>query len=84
MAGVRKACRGRPVTDDQLALLAQQVEEAVRAAGSAQVESNDIGFAILEPLKSLDEVAYLRYASVYQNFTTLDDFAAAITSLQAR
>ena len=60
VAGVRKACQGRPVSEADLALLAQTVEEAVRATGAAQIESNDIGLAILEPLRKLDEVAFMR------------------------
>ena len=61
--GLRKACQGRPVTDDDLALLAQKVEEAVRASGAAAVDSHEVGLATLAPLRELDEVAYLRYAS---------------------
>ncbi|RFA15018.1 transcriptional regulator NrdR [Subtercola boreus] len=82
MNGVRKACQGRPVTDSDLAVLAQRVEETVRSTGAAQVEANDIGLAILQPLRELDEVAYLRFASVYQAFDSLDDFEAAITLLR--
>jgi transcriptional repressor NrdR len=82
VAGVRKACQGRPVTDSDLALLAQRVEEAIRATGASQIEANDIGLAVLPPLRELDEVAYLRFASVYQGFTSLDDFEAAITLLR--
>ncbi len=68
ISGVRKACQGRPVTDDDLALLAQKVEETLRASGQAQVESDEVGLAILSPLRDLDKVAYLRFASVYQSF----------------
>ncbi|MBX3099656.1 MAG: transcriptional regulator NrdR [Salinibacterium sp.] len=82
VAGVRKACQGRPVTDTDLAVLAQRVEEAIRATGAAQVEANDIGLAILTPLRELDEVAYLRFASVYQGFDSLEDFEAAISLLR--
>ena len=82
VAGVRKACQGRPVTDADLALLAQRVEESIRATGVAQIEANDIGLAILPPLRELDEVAYLRFASVYQAFDSLDDFESAITLLR--
>src|SRR3954449_11661610 len=64
VAGVRRACQGRPVDEDQLQLLAQQVEDAVRATGSAEVPSHEVGLAILRPLRELDEVAYLRFASV--------------------
>jgi transcriptional repressor NrdR len=82
VAGVRKACQGRPVTDAQLALLAQKVEESIRATGVSQVDANDIGLSILPPLRELDEVAYLRFASVYQAFDSLDDFETAITLLR--
>src|SRR6266700_2545470 len=60
--GVRRACQGRPVTEDQLAILAQQVEDTIRARGCAEVPSHDVGLAILGPLRELDEVAALRSA----------------------
>lgn len=82
IAGVRKACQGRPVTDTDLAVLAQRVEETVRASGAAQVEADDIGYAILAPLRELDEVAFLRFASVYQSFDSLEDFETAIGALR--
>lgn len=80
--GVRKACQGRPVTDSDLTLLAQAVEESVRATGISQIDANDIGLAILEPLRNLDEVAFMRFASVYQGWESLDDFEAAIKLLR--
>lgn len=83
VAGLRKACQGRPVTDDDLARLAQQVEDEVRAGGQAQIEAHEVGLAILPPLRQLDEIAYLRFASVYQAFETLEDFEAAIALLRA-
>ena len=84
IAGVRKACQGRPVEEDAIALLAQRVEEAVRAKGAAEVPSHEVGLAILGPLRELDEVAYLRFASVYRSFDSLDDFEQAIAALRAR
>ena len=83
ISGVRKACQGRPVDEDAFALLAQQVEEAVRASGCAEIDSVEVGRAILEPLRRLDEVAYLRFASVYRSFTSLDDFAVEIAMLRS-
>ncbi|WP_430593045.1 transcriptional regulator NrdR [Humidisolicoccus flavus] len=82
IAGVRKACQGRPVTDADLALVAQQVEETVRQSGQSQIDANDIGLAVLPPLQELDEVAYLRFASVYQAFESLEDFEASIRVLR--
>jgi transcriptional repressor NrdR len=83
IAGVRKACQGRPVDEDAIALLAQKVEETVRARGAAEIPSHDVGLAILGPLRDLDEVAYLRFASVYRSFDSLSDFEREIAALRA-
>ena len=82
VSGVRKACQGRPVTDADLAKLAQTVEENLRQTGSASIEAHEIGLAILEPLKKLDEVAFMRFASVYQAWDSLEDFEQAIADLR--
>jgi transcriptional repressor NrdR len=71
------------VTDADLAVLAQKVEEAVRQTGASQIDTNEIGLAILGPLRELDEVAFLRFASVYQAFDSLEDFETAIGALRA-
>jgi transcriptional repressor NrdR len=83
VAGVRRACQGRPVDEHQLALLAQQVEDAVRATGCAEIPSHEVGLAILGPLRDLDEVAYLRFASVYRSFSSVADFEKEIAELRA-
>src|SRR3954453_12439641 len=82
MTGVRKACQGRPVDEDAIALLAQRVEEAVRAGGAAEVPSHEVGLAILGPLRDLDEVAYMRFASVYRSFSSIEDFEKEIADLR--
>lgn len=82
ISGVRKACQGRPINEDDLKALGQRVEEDLRSKGLAQVRSEDVGRAILEPLRELDVVAYLRFASVYQNFDGLEDFQQAIDQLR--
>ena len=83
VAGVRKACKGRPVTEDQLARLGQDVEDALRLAGAAEIAAHEVGLAILGPLRALDEVAYLRFASVYRAFESADDFIAEIAEMHA-
>lgn len=80
--GVRKACQGRPVSEDDLAVLAESVEDAIRALGNPEVPAHEVGMAILGPLRLLDEVAYLRFASVYRNFESLEDFEAEVALLQ--
>ena len=81
--GVRRACQGRPVDEDQLAVLAQQAEDTIRARGCAEIASHEVGLAILGPLRQLDEVAYLRFASVYRGFESLADFEEEIAMLRA-
>jgi transcriptional repressor NrdR len=83
VAGVRKACKGRPVSEADLARLGQQVEDALRGEGWAEVPAHQVGLAILTPLRELDEVAYLRFASVYQSFESAADFEAEIAKLRA-
>lgn len=83
VAGVRKACQGRPVDEDALALLAQEVEESIRAAGVCEIAAHEVGLTILGPLRCLDEVAYLRFASVYRSFESLSDFEQEIAALRA-
>ncbi|GAA3819582.1 MULTISPECIES: transcriptional regulator NrdR [Amycolatopsis] len=80
--GVRRACQGRPVDDDALQQLAQRVEESIRAAGVAEIPSHEVGLAILGPLRELDEVAYLRFASVYRSFSSVEDFEKEIADLR--
>lgn len=80
--GVRKACKGRPVTEEQLARLGQEVEEALRASGLPEIPAGEVGVAILTPLRTLDEVAYLRFASVYKQYESVDDFEAEIARLR--
>lgn len=82
ISGVRKACQGRPVDEDDLALLAQAVEDSIRATGQSEIPANKVGLAILGPLRALDEVAYLRFASVYRNFESLEDFEAEVALLR--
>ena len=81
--GVRKACKGRPVSETDLAKLGQQVEESLRAAGQGEIEADEVGLAILRPLRALDAIAYLRFASVYHHYESVEDFETAIEQLKA-
>jgi transcriptional repressor NrdR len=83
IAGVRKACQGRPVNQDDLAVLAQTVEDRLRDTGCAEIPAHEVGLTILGPLRDLDEVAYLRFASVYRAFDSLEDFEHEIALLKS-
>ena len=81
VAGVRKACKDRPVSETDLIRLGQRVEDELRASGMCELPSERIGEAILTPLSELDAVAYLRFASVYRHYQSLEDFSAEILRL---
>jgi transcriptional repressor NrdR len=72
--GIRRACKNRPVSDEQIETLSEEVEEAVRGDGTRSVASAEIGRQVLDRLRGLDDVAYLRFASVYKGFQELTDF----------
>ncbi len=82
ITGVRKACKGRPVSEAELAKLGQTVEEKLRSTGCSDIPAEQVGVTILGPLAELDAVAYMRFASVYRNYESLDDFADEITRLR--
>ena len=80
VAGVRAAAKGRPVGEDELENLATEVEDAMRLDGP-EVTSAHVGVAVLDALRHLDEVAYLRFASVYKGFDDAADFERELTLL---
>jgi transcriptional repressor NrdR len=80
-AGIRAAAKGRPVDDEAIATLAGSVEEQLRVVGG-EISSEQIGRAVLEQLAPLDQVAYLRFASVYKGFDDAADFQREVRLLK--
>jgi transcriptional repressor NrdR len=74
IVGIERSCKNRPVTQAEIRSLAEDVEEAMRADPRRPVPSAEIGREVLERLRDLDDVAYLRFASVYKDFQELTDF----------
>ena len=72
--GIRRSCKNRPVSVAEIEELVDDVEESMRASGQRPVPTAVIGREVLERLRNLDEVAYLRFASVYKDFQELNDF----------
>ena len=73
VAGIKAATKNRPVTEERMDALAAEVEEELRLVGS-EVSTQQVGLAVLERLRDVDEVAYVRFASVYKGFEDLEDF----------
>ncbi|MEK7524995.1 MAG: transcriptional regulator NrdR [Patescibacteria group bacterium] len=80
--GVKKACWKRPVTEAAMDELVDDIELKLLNRTTTKIPSGDIGKMILSRLKKLDDVAYLRFASVYLDFASADDFAKLITNLK--
>ncbi|MEK6608231.1 MAG: transcriptional regulator NrdR [Myxococcota bacterium] len=74
LGGVRKACEKRPIASDRIAALVDDVERAVLDRGEPEVPSTFIGERVMERLRELDDVAYVRFASVYRSFRDAEDF----------
>jgi transcriptional repressor NrdR len=84
LAGIRQATKNRPVSQGEVAAIVDQVEEAMKALTTRPVPSAEIGREVLDRLRHLDEVAYLRFASVYKDFQELFDFEQELGRLQKK
>jgi transcriptional repressor NrdR len=83
MAGLHRACEKRPVSAKDLATLADDVEQMVQDAVDREVETKVIGEMVVDRLKELDKVAYVRFASVYRQFKDLRDFEKELRQLES-
>ena len=81
MAGIQAAVKGRPVGDEMIMEIAERIEDALRLEGG-DVTSNQVGHAVLEQLRLIDEVAYMRFASVYKSFDDAADFKRELALLE--
>ncbi|MBR2087153.1 MAG: transcriptional repressor NrdR [Oscillospiraceae bacterium] len=81
LSGIYHAIKKRPVTIEQVNAIADAVEQSYAGSWSSQMTSDHIGELVLEELRHIDHIAYIRFASVYQNFDDVAGFIAAITAL---
>jgi len=81
--GVAKACEKRPVSLEEIEIIVDGVEHELARTGRREVPSETIGKLVLEALHGVDDVAYVRFASVYRSFRSIDEFAALLKDLQA-
>ena len=82
--GVIKACEKRPISMDKIEKLVDSVESDIRKRDSVEVDSKTIGKIVMRKLKTLDKVAYIRFASVYSEFEDLDRFGEELEKLQKK
>ena len=82
MLGLQVACRKRPVPSAELERVADSIEAAMHEAGEREISSQDLGFMVMERLRGLDPVAYVRFASVYRRFEDVDAFVKELHRLK--
>ena len=84
LRGLLRACEKRPVSVERLESIVSAVEREIRSSANAEVASRDIGELVMEQLYSVDEVAYVRFASVYRQFKDINMFMKELTQLLSK
>ncbi len=82
LKGILKACEKRPIKREQIEFLVSNIESSIRQSGKSEIKSKKIGELVMNDLKNLDEVAYIRFASVYKKFRKAGQFVEAIEKLK--
>jgi len=84
MSGLRKACQKRDISMEQLTEITDRIERSLMERGGKEVQSSEIGEQIMQELHDLDQVAYVRFASVYRSFKDLNDFMEEVKTFLER
>ena len=79
--GIKLACNKRPVTSFEIAAMVDDIEAHVHAAGKSEIPSKDIGELVMDKLRDVDEIAYVRFASVYRKFADKAEFLEEMKKL---
>ena len=82
MKGITRACEKRPVSQEKIEKAVDAIEGRIRAKGKTEVKSSHIGRKVMEHLRQLDEIAYVRFASVYKKFRDINQFAEEVKTLK--
>ena len=79
--GILRACEKRPITTEMINIVVDEIETELRTKKSEEVKSKNIGILVMRKLKKIDKVAYIRFASVYREFTDIDSFKEELNKL---
>jgi transcriptional repressor NrdR len=81
--GMRRACQKRPISTEDIEAVAESIEQELMESPEKEIESSKIGRRVMNALQDMDHVAYVRFASVYRSFATIEEFIKEIDELQA-
>jgi transcriptional repressor NrdR len=79
--GIKKACEKRPVSLDAMSTVVTDIEKALQEREDKEISSSEVGMMVMERLKAIDDVAYVRFASVYRSFRDINEFMDALRGL---
>jgi len=82
LGGITRACEKRPVSSDEIDNMVDEIEKEIRAVNAREIESKQIGEFIMKKLHTMDQVAYVRFASVYRQFQDASDFVKEVKELK--
>lgn len=83
-SGIIKSCEKRPVSAGDIEKIIDEIEAELRKSGKTEISSKTIGDLVIKKLKKIDEVAYIRFASVYRQFTDISDFEKELAKLSRK
>jgi len=81
LSGLKKACEKRPISTATIEAVTDQIEKRIQEMGESEIESRVVGEEVMKELHQLDQVAYVRFASVYREFKDIDQFMDELKSL---
>jgi transcriptional repressor NrdR len=84
IAGVRRACYKRPVTEEQIAAMVSEIENEIGNNLNENISTEEIGNMVMDKLREIDEVSYVRFASVYRDFKDVETFMNALRGLRSK
>ena len=83
-SGIIKSCEKRPISAEDIEKIVDEVEASLRKSGASEISSKEIGELVIKKLKKVDEIAYIRFASVYRQFADISDFENELSKLSSK
>jgi transcriptional repressor NrdR len=83
-AGMIRACEKRPISISLIQEVVEQIERQLRSGGEAEVPSSTVGELVMQQLATIDDVAYVRFASVYRSFADIESFTSEVAKIKQR
>jgi len=83
-SGIIKSCEKRPISAEDIEKIVDEVEANLRKSGASEISSKEIGELVIKKLKKVDEIAYIRFASVYRQFADISDFENELSKLSSK